>query len=274
MKNGTGLNFFAEKFPIRFFDTAIAEEHAVTFCAGLATQGYLPVFAVYSTFLQRAYDQILHDCSIEPKHVVFLVDRAGFVGDDGETHQGLFDAAYLSTIPGLRIFSPESYGELQGCMDRALYQYTDGPVAVRYPRGDECCTHHLLGDGTQDYLLHRQGGKVLLVSYGRLCEEVMAAAQSLQADVLKLICIRPIAQEALKAAMEYDAVYFFEEGIKQGGIGMQFLDQMYESGYQGKIRVQAVDNQIAPQGTLESLYRRYGLDRESIQALVTQGGEK
>ncbi len=274
MKNGTGLNFFAEKFPIRFFDTAIAEEHAVTFCAGLATQGFLPVFAVYSTFLQRSYDQILHDCAIEPKHVVFMIDRAGFVGDDGETHQGLFDAAYLPTIPGLRIFSPESYGELRGCMDRALYEYTDGSVAVRYPRGEECCTHDLLGDGTQDYLLHRQGGKVLLVSYGRLCEEVMAAAKSLQADVLKLVCVRPVAQQAIQAAMDYDSIYFFEEGIKQGGIGMQFLDQMYESGYRGRIRVQAVDNQIAPQGSLASLYRRYGLDRESILSLVTRGGQE
>ena len=203
--------------------------------------------------------------------MVFMIDRAGFVGDDGETHQGLFDAAYLSTIPGVRIFSPESYGELRGCMDRALYQYTAGPVAVRYPRGEETCTHDLVGDGREDFLLHQQGGKILLVSYGRLCQEVMAAAKTLQADVLKLVCIRPIAEAALQAAKEYDAIYFLEEGIKQGGIGMQFLDQMYESGYQGKIRVQAVDNQLAPQGTLESLYRRYGLDRESICSLVTQG---
>ena len=113
---------------------------------------------------------------------------------------------------------------------------------------------------------------VLLVSYGRLCEEVMAAADALGADVLKLVCVRPISQQAIQAAMKYDAIYFFEEGVKQGGIGMQFLDQMYESGYQGRIHVQAVDNQIAPQGTLESLYRRYGLDRESICSLVNHGG--
>jgi 1-deoxy-D-xylulose-5-phosphate synthase len=134
MSLGCGLEGFRKRFPDRFFDVGIAEQHAVTFAAGLSCGGRLPVFAVYSTFLQRAYDQIIHDCAMQKLKIVFAVDRAGFVGADGESHHGVFDAAFLNTIPDITVLAPSTFNELRTAFRRALYE-TDGPVAVRYPRG-------------------------------------------------------------------------------------------------------------------------------------------
>ena len=136
MKYGTGLQFFGKRFPERFYDVGIAEEHAVTFAGGLASMGQIPVFAVYSTFLQRAYDQLIHDVAIGKLHVVLGVDRAGIVGEDGETHQGLFDVPMLTSIPNTVIYSPSCYEELRLCLKKAIYA-NKGLVAVRYPRGAE-----------------------------------------------------------------------------------------------------------------------------------------
>ena len=137
MSDGTGLFAFSQHFPTRFFDVGIAEGHAVSMAAGMAKQGLIPVFAVYSSFLQRAYDMLLHDVSLQKLHVVFCVDRAGIVGNDGETHNGVFDIAFLSTVPGMKIFCPSSFRELKAMLRTAIYD-CDGPVAIRYPRGGEC----------------------------------------------------------------------------------------------------------------------------------------
>ncbi len=180
MQGGTGLDGFAKQFEPknRFFDVGIAEEHAVTFACGLAAGGMLPVFAVYSTFLQRGFDQLIHDAAIEQQHVLLAVDRAGLVGDDGETHQGMFDAAFLSQIPGTTVYSPATFADLRYAMQKALYE-TDGLVAVRYPRGGEPTFSPKLPEEPAEWLHLKYGGETLVISYGREFGEVYRAAQSL-----------------------------------------------------------------------------------------------
>lgn len=268
MKYGTGLQHFSSKHRDRFFDVGIAEQHAVTFCAGLASQGMKPVFAVYSSFLQRAYDQIIHDCALEGQHVVFGIDRAGVVGDDGETHQGVFDVSFLSTIPGVAIYSPETYRELETCLERALYDET-GLTAVRYPRGSEQIQCGLAARGKEDFLYQDNGGKKLMISYGRLAGAMIQAAESLeQVSVMKLIKIAPLPEQAVETARSYEEIYFFEEGMKNGGVGQRLMALLYESGYRGRFVLKAIDDEFVTQGTIPNTLKRYGLDAGSMKALV------
>lgn len=275
MKYGTGLQYFSSEHRSRFFDVGIAEQHAVTFSAGLASQGLLPVFAVYSSFLQRGYDQIIHDCAIEEQHVVLAVDRAGIVGDDGETHQGIFDTAYLSSIPNVTLYAPESYSELELLLHQALY-HTKGVAAVRYPRGTEWATHDLICHSYQDYLHRDAGGEVLAVVYGRITQQVMEAAarlnkQGKRVSVLKLLKLSPLPLEAVKAALGYRQVYFFEEGIKQGGIGEHFLVSLYEQGFEGRCSITAIDGQFVPASSIPSALERYGLSAQRMEQTILAG---
>lgn len=268
MKYGTGLAGFASKYPQRFFDIGIAEGHGVTFAAGLARNDMKPVFAVYSTFLQRGYDQILHDCAIEPRHVVFGVDRAGVVGEDGETHQGLFDAAFLSTIPNLAVYSPTTYNELRHCLSTALYLCT-GPVAIRYPRGAE----PYLPDEAQtnaDYILINDcKAKTLVISYGKEFATVCAAMGILKTNgkdiaMLKLLKISPIDEACIDEAVGFDDIFFAEEGILQGGIAEHFLARLEKRGWRGSYRVRAVNGVFVPQATVDSAIKKLSLDAESL----------
>lgn len=272
MKYATGLNYFSKTFRAtgRFVDVGIAEQHAVAFCAALSAGGMIPVFAVYSSFLQRAYDQVLHDCSIEQRHVVFAVDRAGFVGEDGETHHGLFDCAYLSTIPHIAIYSPATYRELRYCLKKALY-IEKGVVALRYPRGSQASIPEAFAQVTGDYA-YTPGAGILLVTYGRQIAEVSAACELLKADgmepgILKLTKVFPINPDALEIAAEYHHIVFAEEGIRTGGIGGHFLSMLVQNGFKGGFTHCAADDFI-PQGTVYSQLRAAGLDRVSISAVV------
>lgn len=275
MKYGTELQHFAARHRSHFFDVGIAEEHAVTFCGGLAAGGMKPVFAVYSTFLQRGFDQIIHDLSIERQHVVLAVDRAGIVGEDGETHQGIFDAAYLSLVPGITVFSPTNYRELSRQLERAVNDYP-GVVAIRYPRGgeDEIVKGKDFTD--EDYYLQAGDGnsKILLVSYGREFAEVLKGAVQLHkrrisVDCLKLNRITPIPKQAVELACRYDYVLFFEEGIRQGGIGEQFAYQLTQKQFRETYRLRAIDS-FVPQGRQESLLAELNLDSGSIAEFVGQ----
>ena len=221
----TRLGAFETAFPDRFFDVGIAEEHAVTFSAGLAKNGLVPVFAVYSTFLQRCYDQLVHDTALQNAHVVFAVDRAGFVGADGETHQGLMDVSFLSSIPNFKIFSPYDFTLLSLDLSNAINSESC-PVAVRYPRGGAqtrkteklkraLLSHALYGD---------ENAETVLVTYGRLAAEAVDAADALQAQgkavlVLALNQIKPLPQAAIELLQNKKRVFFFEEGLRAGGIG-------------------------------------------------------
>lgn len=270
MKYATGMNYFKNACPERFFDVGIAEQHAVTFAAGLAVEGMLPVFAVYSTFLQRGFDQIVHDCAIENTHVTFAVDRAGFTGEDGETHQGIFDAAMLASIPNTTVFSPASAEELRLCLSEALYN-TDGIAAVRYPKGGE--SGSVEPSVSWDWSGKRGG--TLAVSYGRLSANMTAAAREASqrgepVDWLRLVRISPIPEEALRTSLSYKRVVFFEEGILQGGIGERFGAALLEMGYSGGFEVVGVDGQFVPAGTVAQQLELFGLDRASMAARLTK----
>lgn len=271
MKYATGLHHFSRRFKQqgRFFDVGIAEPYAVTFSAALAAGGQLPVCAVYSTFLQRGYDQILHDCSIEPRHMVLAVDRAGLVGEDGETHQGLYDCAYLSTIPGMTIYSPATYAELRACTKRALYHET-GVVAVRYPRGAQPKLDRPYTGGGN--FLHLPGKKVLLVTYGREWAEAVEAARLLRGHdvepgLLKLTRVFPIDRVALACVHGYDMVVFLEEGVRTGGIGEHFFAALAEGGYQGRMILRAVERFVA-HAPVKRQIQSLGLDGCSVCDLV------
>ncbi len=257
MKYGTGLQHIAKTFPERFFDVGIAEQHALTFSCGLASQGMIPVFAVYSTFLQRCYDQIIHDAAIEKKHIVICIDRAGFVGEDGETHQGLFDVAMLSSIPNVTIFSPSDASELKLSLHKAIYE-CDGIAAIRYPRGYSVASNKA---DYSDYIYSGKNSNILLISYGRVALSIKNIPDT---DYLTLNKIYPIEDDVLKILKAYDKIYFFEEGIKDGGLAEKLMCKLYSSGFKGSFSITAVDGEFVKSADTENQLKKYGLDRESI----------
>ena len=261
MKYGTGLQFFAEKFPERFYDVGIAEQHAVTFAGGLASMGQIPVFAVYSTFLQRSYDQLVHDIAIGGLHIVLGVDRAGIVGEDGETHQGLFDVPMLSTIPNTTIYSPASYAELKLCMKKALYA-NSGLVAVRYPRGAEEISFNEDFVNT-DYTFVKNNSDILLISYGRIYNEIYKAQTLLNSDNiicdrLKLTKIFPLRREMIEEIKNYRKIIFFEESVGMGGISEKIGFMLAESGYCGDY------SRIAVEGFVKQAKVRSALEKQGL----------
>ena len=276
MKYGTGLNHFSRAFGQqgRFFDVGIAEPHAVTVAGGLAANGMLPVFAVYSSFLQRCYDQIIHDLSIEQQHVVIGIDRAGIVGSDGETHQGLFDVAMLSSVPGITLYSPATYEEMRCSLYKSLYEHT-GVCCVRYPRGGESKLPAF--DPQVPWAIEPKGAKprLLLVTYGKLSAQAVQAAQTLSQQgvptaVLKLLRLLPFCEEAVEQAMQAEYVLFAEEGIESGGIGQMFGSRLLENGFQGHYRVLAVHDRFVEQATPDRALALCGLDAQSMVQTCTQ----
>lgn len=265
MALGTGLEAFSQQYPKRFFDVGIAEEHAITFASGLTKNGMHPVFAVYSTFLQRCYDQLIHDGALQNKKIVLAIDRAGFVGTDGETHQGLFDVAMLNTIPRVTVYAPASYAEMKNDLCNALYN-EEGVVAVRYPRGAE-------GSIPEDYA-HSFGpythygdtkASVVLVTYGRLfsdcCEAIRALeAHGITASVLKLNKIKPLEPAVAEELRNAKHIFFFEEGIRSGGVGEHLAAMLLAVGYHGTYSLTAVNDKFVEQATVASQLAAYGLD--------------
>ena len=265
MTEGTGLQNFASKYKSRFFDVGIAEQHAVTFAAGLASGGVIPYFAVYSSFLQRAYDQILHDAAIANVPVKLLIDRAGIVGDDGESHQGVFDVAYLSTIPNINIYSPCYYNELK----KLILEVADKKEmsAIRYPRGIE--NRNFSGNFDGDYTHISNNGKKIIVTYGRIFANAVDAIKKLDnTDVLKLNRVFPISEEIVNLLLNYTDIYFFEEGIMSGGIAEHISCRLLKKGYSGKYCVNAVNDEFVGASTIPSALKKYNLDCESMIEIV------
>ncbi len=259
MTEGTGLHNFAEQYRNRFFDVGIAEQHAVTFAAGLAKGGMIPFFVVYSTFLQRGYDQLIHDAAIEHLPLKLLVDRAGIIGEDGESHQGLFDAAYLSTVPGMTVYSPVDYNEL-----RSRIVETAGNTelcAIRYPRG---CDRPTDCEFAGNYTVIGRGAENALVTYGRLYFGAVNADLP-DVDIIKLNRIVPIDPELKKLCAGYKQIDFFEEGIRRGGIAEQFGAFLQESDFCGKYTVHAVDDRFVPATDVETALADLGLDSASMK---------
>lgn len=269
MSLGTGLTEFSEKYSERFFDVGIAEEHAVTFASGLSKGGMLPVFAVYSTFLQRCYDEIMHDGALQDQKLVLAIDRAGFVGDDGETHNGLYDVAFLQSIPKVTVYSPATYDEMKIDFGNAFYRDKD-VVAVRYPRGGEpeIPEDYEPSFGTYDIYGNVSADKVI-VTYGRLFFEAAKAIKelanhSIDAKVLKLNRIKPIDSEALKAVMNATHIFFYEEGVRSGGIGEKFAAELLQHGYKGNYDITAVEDCFVKQAKVPELIKQYGFDSDSM----------
>ncbi len=273
MADGTGLEAFAASYPTRFFDAAIAEGHAAAMAAGMAKQGLIPVFAVYSTFLQRAYDQLVHDVALSGLHVVFAVDRAGLVGADGETHQGVFDAVFLSGIPGMTVLCPASFAELRAMLRRAVCEL-DGPVAVRYPRGGESCYHDERSE--EDFAELREGDDVTLCAYGTMVGEVLEAAQKLaqlgiSARVLRLGRIAPLERgEVCRAFAGTKRLIVAEECCSVGCVGQRIAAILAEGGCTPRIALKNLGRTFVPQGTAAQLRSAMGIDAQAITACAKE----
>ncbi|QNL45541.1 1-deoxy-D-xylulose-5-phosphate synthase [Oscillibacter hominis] len=274
MEDGTGLHHFAKTLPERFFDVGIAEGHAVSMAAGMAKQGLIPVFAVYSSFLQRSYDMLIHDVALSNLHVVLAVDRAGLVGADGETHHGSLDALFLPEIPNMTVLCPSNYAELRKMLEQALFEI-EGPVAVRYPRGGEGAYRD--DSGSAPIVCLRPGTDITLVSYGTLINNVLEAAEELErqgisAQVLKLNCIAPMEKGCLMRSVRATRrLLVVEDSFGAGCVGQRIAAMMAEEGWAPeKLILKNLGKTIAPQGTVAELQRSYGLDARGIVESVLE----
>ncbi len=276
MKTGTGLSQFAEKFPSRFVDTGITEEHAVGLAAGLAFGGLKPVVAIYSTFLQRGIDQSIIDVALSNLNVVFALDRAGLVGEDGPTHHGVFDMVYLRMIPNMRIVAPSNEAELTCALHTALK--LGGPFAIRYPRGSamgveipaEPCVFE---EGKARTL--RQGTDVALLAFGRMVGKAVKAAglleqQGISARVVDMRWVKPIDKQAVAQACETKLVVTLEEGVIAGGAGSGVLETMAACGLSAPVLQLGIPDSFVTQGKVGELFHLLGLDSEGIVASVTK----
>ncbi len=259
MEHGTGLDGFGKKFPNRFFDVGIAEGHAAAMAAGAAKQGLIPVFAVYSTFLQRAYDMLIEDVALQNLHAVFAVDRAGLVGEDGETHHGLFDVGFLRQIPGMQVFCPSSHGELRRMLREAALNCT-GPVAIRYPRGAE-------GNYTDAHWANRlsDNSDLTIVSYGTTINSVLEAAEKLSADVIKLDQIAPLKlDDVMTSVRKTGRLLVVEEAAEVCGVGLEILAALSQNGISCQSRLLNTKNGIVAHGDTASLRKLLGIDADGI----------
>ncbi len=272
---GTGLNTFSKRFPERFFDVGIAEEHAVTFASGLAKNGFKPVYAVYSTFLQRCYDQIVHDVSLQKQKIIFAIDRAGFVGEDGETHHGLFDVAFLNTIPDIKIYSPCCFRSLDADINNALYA-DELSVAIRYPRGSQKENVKKLEYPSIEYSQYGdKASETAIVTYGRITSEAIDAVDKLKEKgtsvfLLALNQIKPIPEQVFELLSDKKEIFFFEEGIKSGGVGEKLGSVLLEKGIFCRYSVTAVENKFVEQASVGDLITTYKLDTQSIINKITE----
>ena len=273
MPGGTGLLDFMNRYPNRLYDVGIAEEHAVSMAGGLAKQGMTPVVAIYSTFLQRSFDMILQDICMLKLHVVLAIDRAGLVGEDGETHHGLYDIGFLRQIPGLKILCPGSCQELCHMLTWAVEEY-DGPVAIRYPRGGD--SGYALSDWQEKtgyeggVCCHRTGKDVTIVTYGIMLKNAIDAAQILheqgvEATVLRLLTAEPLpVQQVVSSISENPYVVILEDSCGQSGIGDALARQLYEHIAGCCVDTINLGQQYVTHGSVDMLYRHYGLDGKSV----------
>lgn len=277
MSSGTGMDVFSAAHPDRFFDVGIAEGHAVSMAGGMAKQGMVPVFAVYSSFLQRGYDMLIHDVALQNLHVVFCVDRAGLVGSDGETHHGVFDVSYLSSVPDMTVLCPASYAELETMLRAAIYDI-NGSVAIRYPRGGE---GKYTACNTAPETLLRDGRDVTLVCYGIMTNEVLDAAERLaaegiSAEVIKLSMIKPPDFDLVMRSLRKTGKLLISEDVCEAGcVGSRILEEAAIS----EIDIRAakllnLGEGIVPHGTVAELLHDFGLDADGIVSAAMEMMDK
>lgn len=277
MSSGTGMDVFSAAHPDRFFDVGIAEGHAVSMAGGMAKQGMVPVFAVYSSFLQRGYDMLIHDIALQNLHVVFCVDRAGLVGSDGETHHGVFDVSYLSSVPDMTVLCPASYAELETMLRAAIYDI-NGSVAIRYPRGGE---GKYTACNTAPETLLREGRDVTLVCYGIMTNEVLDAAERLaaegtSAEVIKLSMIKPPDFDLVMRSLRKTGKLLISEDVCEAGcVGSRILEEAAIN----EIHVRAakllnLGEGIVSHGTVAELLHDFGLDADGIVSAAMEMMDK
>lgn len=274
MPDGTGLKEFANIYINRFFDVGIAEQHAVTLAAGMASAGLKPIFAVYSTFLQRGYDQIIHDVCIQNLPVIFAIDRAGIVGEDGETHQGVFDLSYLSAIPNMTILAPKHLEELPLMLKWALNQ--NRPIAIRYPRGTDCVEDirplSEIKYGKWEKMIN--GDKIAIIAVGKMIQHAVIAAKTLNKQginptIIGATFVKPIDIEMLKELTKdgYNIITIEDNSIC-GGFGSYVLMELSKLNFKGKFKALGYSDKFIPHGDIDLLYKDAGLDSKSIEKSV------
>mgnify|MGYP001672954917 FL=1 len=272
MPTGCSMTFMMEKYPKRSFDVGIAEEHAVTFSSGLAAEGFIPVCNIYSTFMQRAYDQLIHDVALTESHVVFCLDRAGLVGEDGATHQGAFDIAYLRTIPSMTVCSPYDEVQLRHLMYSAAFDWV-GPVAIRYPRGAGSVVEWQ--QPMQSYPHGRarvlsEGSSLAILSLGPIGVSASHVVERLQAEGysvahIDLVFAKPLDEACLRAVFaSTQKILTIEEGCLNGGVGSAILQLAMQEDYAGRIKTLGLPDEFIPHGTPQEQKLYCGLDEESI----------
>ena len=271
MLTGSSLKFMFEKFPKRTFDVGIAEQHAVTLAAGMATQGFIPFCNIYSTFLQRAYDQVIHDVALQNLPVVFCLDRAGLVGEDGASHHGVFDLAYLRAIPNLIVFAPRNEIELRNILYTAQLGLKN-PIAIRYPRGtgnninwQQPFEEIAIGKGVQ----LKKGTKIAVLSVGTIAKNVTDAIQlsdnSIEIAHFDMRFVKPLDAKLLHTIFkEHETVFTIEDGTIKGGFGTAILEFASENGYQNKIKVLGIPDNFIKHGSVSELQHQIGLDAKSL----------
>ena len=275
MPDGTGLNILQKEMPERFFDVGIAEQHAVTFCAGMATEGYIPVAAIYSTFLQRAFDQIIHDVALQHLHVVFVLDRGGLVGADGPTHHGAFDLTYLRLVPGMVVMTPKDENELRDMLLTAV-NHKGGPIALRYPRANATGLQKKemkrLQIGKGEVL--RKGDDVAMMAVGAMVGQAMQAAEILKRDgidseVVNMRFVKPIDVELVSEISEkFDQIVTIEENTLKGGFGSAILETLQQIGKPIRVLNLGLPDEFIEHGTPQQLYKIVGLHPEGIAERV------
>jgi 1-deoxy-D-xylulose-5-phosphate synthase len=279
MPEGTGLDQLQKKMPARFFDVGIAEQHAVTFAAGLATQGYIPITAIYSTFLQRAFDQVIHDVALQKLHVIFAVDRGGLVGADGATHHGAFDLSYLRLVPNMVVMAPKDESELRDMLYTAV-RYQGGPIALRYPRGN--CLGVPLKEGFSALEIGkgevvRSGKDVALLGIGNMVEHACQAAELLEAEgisveVVNMRFVKPLDETMLeKLASRFDKIVTIEDNARTGGFGSAVLEFLGSRNITSvNVLVRGIPDEFIEHGTQDELYAMLKLDPRGIAEVVQQ----
>ena len=275
MPEGTGLSKFSKRFETRFFDVGIAEEHAVTMAAGMASNGMKPVVAIYSTFLQRAYDQIIHDVCLQNLPVVFAIDRAGIVGEDGETHQGIMDVSFLSTIPNMTIIQPKCLDEMGILLDYAIN--AGKPVAIRYPRGGDIVNNleplKIVKEGKWEVI--NDGEKVSVIASGRMLQHCKLACelihkQGVDVELINATFIKPIDKEFIDSlCRKNNNILVVEDNILYGGLGSYISQYLNEKSYNGRIKCLGYKS-FVHQGDVKKLYKENKMDVESIGELILE----
>ncbi|OSM98060.1 MULTISPECIES: 1-deoxy-D-xylulose-5-phosphate synthase [Lonsdalea] len=272
MREGSGMVEFSRQYPKQYFDVAIAEQHAVTFAAGLAIGGYKPVVAIYSTFLQRAYDQVIHDVAIQKLPVLFAIDRGGIVGADGPTHQGAFDLSFLRCIPNMVIMTPSDENECR-LMLHTGYHYQDGPVAVRYPRGNglgiELTPLESIAIGKG--IVRREGGKLAILNFGTLLPEASEAAEKLNATLVDMRFVKPLDVELLETLMaNHDALVTLEENAVMGGAGSGVNEWVMTKRRPVSVLNLGLPDRFISQGSQQEVRADLGLDAAGIEQRIRE----